>query len=84
MKTEREVAYLLARLYTSIGGDATELKQIVSNYGSWYTAFQYEIVRADGSRAVVRRKDIENNNDDAITEALRSFAEPRVATRRQG
>jgi hypothetical protein len=38
MKTEREVANLLARLYTSIGGDASELKQIVPRYGSWYTA----------------------------------------------
>ena len=86
MKTEREVAELVARLYTGIGGDARDLTRVVPLYGTWYTALKYEIVRADGSRAVVSRKDIDNGDQKAITDALRSFCErarPRLSTSRR-
>ena len=77
MKTEREIRELLEKLYQGMGKDPNEIVRIAPLYGGWYNSLKYEVVRADNARTHIWRKDIDDANEDAIADALRSFAAPR-------
>ncbi len=77
MADEQKVRQLIEHAYASLGNvPAQPLVSITPKDGrTWETALSYKVVRADGKRARVWRKSIDDNNNQAIRDALRQFRE---------
>ena len=75
MRTQAEVEFLLRRLYADLGRDPADLLQIKPlDGGGWHDALSYEVTRRDGKRTTVRRKDLDDNNEQNVKMALTRFS----------
>ncbi len=73
MDDEQRIRRLIEHLY---GNDAQPLlRNIIPKDGTWETALSYLVVREDRKRVRVWRRDIDDNNNQAIRDALRQFRE---------
>ncbi|MGZ5143011.1 MAG: hypothetical protein ACXWCP_05560 [Burkholderiales bacterium] len=77
LTTEAEILALVSRLYRDIGGDPRDLVRVAPLYGGWYNALKFEVVRADNAKTWIWRKDMDSEDYEAITNALRGFSVPR-------
>ena len=75
MDDEQRIRRLIEHEYASLGNDVQPLESIIPRDGTWGIALSYEVVRADGKRARVRRRDIDVDNRQAIRNSLRQFRE---------
>ena len=75
MDDEQRIRRLIKHEYASLGNDAQPLANIIPKDGTWETALSYLVVREDGKRVRVWRRDIDDNNNQAIRDALRKFRE---------
>ncbi len=73
MDDEQRIRRLIEHAYASLGNDAQPLVSIIPRDGTWGNALSYEVVRADGKRARVLRRTIDDENNQAIRDALRQF-----------
>ena len=74
MDDEQKIRRLIKHEYASLN-DAQPLANIIPKDGTWETALSYLVVREDGKRVRVWRRDIDDNNNQAIRDALRQFRE---------
>ncbi len=75
MDDEQRIRRLIEHAYASLGNDAQPLRNIIPKDGTWETALSYLVLREDGKRVRVWRRDIDDNNNQAIRDALRQFRE---------
>ena len=75
MKTEADVLDVVRRVYAAIG-EGAELVRVKPHYGGWLNTLQYDVVRADGAVATIRRKHVDEGNCDALAAELSTFAAP--------
>ena len=73
MKTEAQVRDLLLVIYRDVGGEISDIDRVAPSFGGWHNALKYFVIRKDGSRAAVWRKDIDEGNFESIREALRDL-----------
>jgi hypothetical protein len=74
MNTEAQVRDLLLIMYRDIGGEISDIDRVMPSYGGWHNTLKYFVVRKDGGRAAVWRRDVDEANYDEIRNALRSFS----------
>jgi len=73
MDAKERIENLIRRLYGELGNDPSDIAQIKPIDGGWGTALSYRVFRGDKAEAVVRRRDIDDQNEMNIKEALRHF-----------
>lgn len=73
MRTELEVVATVQQLYRRTGGDPAPLLQILPVDGSWENALAYLVQRGDGRQALIRRRDLDDRNEQALMESLRAL-----------
>ena len=73
MRTQSKVEQLVRRLYKQFGADSTDLIQVSPIDGTWDNALSYDVRREDGTTTKIYRRDLDDHNEQAITNALKDF-----------
>jgi hypothetical protein len=79
MNTEAQVRDLLLVIYRDIGGEISDVDRVMPSFGGWHNTLKYVVVRKDGAKATVWRKDVDQENFVEIRKALRDFSMPSTA-----
>lgn len=73
MRTQAQVEQLISSLYSELGKDPKELIQISPRDGRWDNALSYTVTRTDSKKAIVRRQDLDDNNNGNVKSSLTQF-----------
>jgi hypothetical protein len=73
VRNQAEVEGLIGHLYQEAGHNAAELIHVNPIDGDWENALSYEITRKDGKRTRIYRRDLDDDNEQGMKNALRGF-----------
>jgi hypothetical protein len=73
VRSQAEVEELIRRLYHEAGHNVAELIHVNPIDGGWENALSYEITRKDGKRTKIYRRDLDDDNEQGMKNALRGF-----------
>ncbi len=72
-KSRADIDKIICDSYGEMGCDIRDVAHIRPQDGEWKNALSYEVTLKDGRKAFVQRKDIDDNNAQAIQNSLKGF-----------